>query len=94
MSILINNISEKKEVKYLPNGSKGIQHYEVCLNRIPLSEFEHNTEDGMVVCMQKAYESLVGVDIDQKVREHERDMMYKLMRDMGYAEEMKEKNNV
>lgn len=55
----------------------GRQHYEVRLNEITLSRFTHNTEDGMIVCLQLAAESLEGVNIDEKIRD------YRLLHTMG-----------
>ena len=63
MSIIISNISDTYS-------REGVQKYEVKLNRILLCEFEHLSEDGMAVCLQKASEALDNVDIDARIREH------------------------
>lgn len=63
MSIIISNISDTYS-------REGIQKYQVKLNRILLCEFEHLSEDGMAVCLQKASEALDNVDIDARIREH------------------------
>jgi hypothetical protein len=78
MSIIISNISESKGIKYLPNGAKGKQVYEVCLNNIPLVEFNHNTEDGMAECLIKAGEALKEVDIDSKIKDYEHEQYLKI----------------
>lgn len=83
MSIIIHNISESKSIKYLPNGSKGKQVYEVCLNNIPLVEFDHNTEDGMAECLIKAGEALKEVDIDAKIKDYKHERYINLLAYMG-----------
>jgi len=65
MPIIISNISRTYS-------RTGIQQYEVKLNDVFLATFEHNSEDGMAECIRLAYESLIGVDIDQKVLDHRR----------------------
>lgn len=62
MSIIISNISDTYS-------REGIQKYQVKLNRILLCEFEHLSEDGMAVCLQKAAEALDNVDIDARIKE-------------------------
>lgn len=71
MSIVISNISRSKGVGFLPHGQEGVQYYGVYLNQIPLAEYTHNTEDGMVVCLAKATEALKGVDIDQAITDYQ-----------------------
>lgn len=78
MSIIISNISESKGIKYLSNGSKGKQVYEVCLNNIPLAEFDHKTEDGMAECLIKAGEALKRADIDAKIKGYEHEQYLKV----------------
>lgn len=67
MGIGIVNISEEKGVDYLKQGCEGLQHYGVFLNLYKLSEFTHNTEDGMYVCMVNAAQSIENVDIDSAI---------------------------
>ena len=69
MSIVISNISESRGIDYLPHGKVGAQVYEVCLNKIPLVEFTHNTEDGMAECLIAAGKALKGVCIDGKIKD-------------------------
>ncbi len=72
MPIIISNISETYS-------RTGRQQYEVKLNDVSLATFEHNSEDGMVECIRLASEALKGVDIDQKVLDHQRHKFDKAM---------------
>lgn len=63
MSIVINNISTRYS-------RTAMQKYEVCLNRIPLTQFEHLGSDGMAVCLAKAAKALEEIDIDQKIEDY------------------------
>lgn len=70
--IVVCNVSEEYS-------RTGIQQYEVRINDIKLSSFEHNSEEGMSVCLHKAAESLKNVDIDAKIKEHRIGIMLELM---------------
>ena len=51
MAVVIWNISEKRGLEY----GKGKQIYELSINGIKkFGEFEHNFEDGLSVCLEKA----------------------------------------
>lgn len=71
MSIIISNISPEYS-------RQGMQRYEVCLNRIPLVEFDHLAEEGMAVCLRKASEAMLKVDIDEKIAEYNKKQFYAL----------------
>lgn len=77
--IAIINISQEKGIPYLAHGKSGKQIYRVQLNNIPLCEFEHLSEDGMSVCVEKAAIALAKVDIDQKISEYHNKQIYTLM---------------
>jgi hypothetical protein len=72
MSIIISNISPEYS-------RQGMQRYQVSLNRIPLVEFNHSAEDGMAVCLRKAYEALLEVSIDEKIAEYHKKQFYSLL---------------
>lgn len=70
--IIVCNVSEEYS-------RTGIQKYEVRINDTKLSSFEHNSEEGMSVCLHKAAESLKNVDIDAKIKDRRIAMMLELM---------------
>ncbi len=72
MPIIIENIS-------MNYSRKGVQQYQVKLNDIVLAQYEHKSEDGMTECIRLASEALKGVDIDQKVLDHQRHKFDKAM---------------
>lgn len=51
MSIIISNISEQYS-------RTGPQRYEVSLNRFKIVEYDHDSEDGMAVCLLRAADAL------------------------------------
>lgn len=65
MSIIISNISEE----YSRDGE---QLYEVRINDIQLSTFNHYSPDGMATCLIKAAKSIAEVDIDGRISEERR----------------------
>jgi hypothetical protein len=66
--IAIINVSEERGVAY---SRRGVQHYRVQLNQIPLTEFIHKAEDGMAKCLELSAKALEGVDIDEIVDNHQ-----------------------
>ena len=50
MSIIINNISEKKGIPY----GSGKQYYELKINSEFMVEFTHDFEDGLSECLRRA----------------------------------------
>jgi len=54
MAIIIKNVSEYFDIPY----GKGSKIYELRINDELISVFNHNFEDGLAVCLQKASESV------------------------------------
>ncbi len=77
MSIIISNISDEYS-------RDGMQTYEIRLNNILLTTFQHYSPDGMAECLGKASVALTGVDIDEKIAEHKKEEFYKLLRSISY----------
>lgn len=74
MSIIITNISDTYS-------REGIQTYRISLNNIPLTTFEHMSEDGMAKCLLLASEALDKVDIDVSIDEYRKEQYLSFLKE-------------